>query len=110
LGGAHGLPRRGEWLCTGDEGVRDSEGRVTFLGLLKPMFTRNGFNVYPREIEQVVGAMPGVTSAIVTPIADPAKENDILLRVSGEVTEADVKRWCEQRLSAYKQPSVISIA
>jgi long-chain acyl-CoA synthetase len=109
LHGAHGLPRRGEWLYTGDEGVRDEEGRVTFLGLLKPMFTRNGFNVYPREIERVVGTMPGVTRAVVTAIPDPAKENDILLRVSGDVSEADVKRWCEQRLSAYKQPSVIEV-
>jgi long-chain acyl-CoA synthetase len=109
VGGARGLPRRGEWLYTGDEGVRDAEGRVTFLGLLKPMFTRNGFNVYPREIEQVVRAMPGVTSAMVTAIPDPAKENDILLRVSGDVTAAEVKAWCESRLSAYKQPSVIEM-
>jgi long-chain acyl-CoA synthetase len=109
LGGAHGLPRRGEWLYTGDEGVRDEEGRVTFLGLLKPMFTRNGFNVYPREIERVVGSMPGVTGVVCTPIPDPAKENDILLRVTGDVTEADVKRWCEQRLSMYKQPSVVEV-
>jgi len=109
LHAAHGLPRRGEWLYTGDEGVRDDEGRVTFLGLLKPMFTRNGFNVYPREIERVVGAMPGVTKVVCTAIPDPAKENDILLRVNGDVSEADVKRWCEQRLSVYKQPSVVEV-
>ena len=82
---------------------------MTFLGLLKPMFTRNGFNVYPSEVEQVVRAMPGVTAAVVTPIPDPAKENDILLRVSGDVTVVEVKAWCESRLSAYKQPSVIEI-
>ncbi len=109
IGGALGLPRRGEWLYTGDEGVRDAAGRVTFLGLLKPMFTRNGFNVYPRELERVVREMPGVTGVVCTPIPDPAKENDILLRVDGDVTEADVKRWCEQRLSIYKQPSVIEV-
>ena len=55
-----GLPRRGEWLCTGDEGVRNADGTISFLGLLKPMFTRNGFNIYPREIERVVLALPGV--------------------------------------------------
>ena len=54
--------------------------------------------------------MPGVTHAEVRPIPDPFKENDILLRVAGSVTEADVKAWCEQRLSAYKQPSEIEIA
>ena len=109
LGGAQGLPHHGEWLCTGDAGVRDAEGRVTFLGVLKPMFTRNGFNIYPREIERVVGALPGVTRVRVSAIPDPLKENDILLRVEGDVTEAEVRRWCEQQLSAYKQPGVVRI-
>ena len=109
VGGRQGLPRRGDWLCTGDEGVRDANGNVTFLGLLKPMFTRSGFNVYPRELEQAVAAMPGVTRAQVSALPDPVKENDILLRVTGSVLEDDVKRWCEQHLSAYKQPSVIEI-
>ncbi|MEO8623444.1 MAG: AMP-binding protein [bacterium] len=109
LNGKDGLPHRGEWLCTGDEGVRASDGSVSFLGLLKPMFTRNGFNVYPRELEQVVGAMPGVTKAEVRPLPDPFKENDILLRVSGSVSEDAVKNWCAERLSAYKQPSVVEL-
>jgi long-chain acyl-CoA synthetase len=39
-GSTDGLPRRGDWLCTGDEGRRNADGTITFLGLLKPMFTR----------------------------------------------------------------------
>ncbi len=107
VGGAAGLPVRDGWLHSGDEGVRAPSGHITFLGLLKPMFTRNGFNVYPREVERVIAAMPGVTSVAVDAIPDPAKENDIRVRVSGNVTEADVRRWCETRLSAYKQPGVV---
>jgi long-chain acyl-CoA synthetase len=61
--GASGLPRRGEWLMTGDRGVRSSDGAIRFLGLLKPMFTRNGFNVYPTELERVVRDLPGVERA-----------------------------------------------
>ena len=109
VGGRRGLPRRGDWLCSGDEGVRDASGNVRFIGLLKPMFTRSGFNVYPRELEQVVAAMPGVIRAQVSGVPDAIKENDILLRVTGHVIEDDVKRWCERHLSAYKQPSVIEI-
>ena len=105
-----GLPRTGEWLHTGDEGVRNADGTITFLGLLKPMFTRNGFNIYPREIERVVGEMAGVRSVEVTPIPEPAKENDISVRVSGSVTAEDVKLWCEDRLSAYKQPTVVEVS
>jgi len=110
VGGALGLPRRGEWLCTGDEGVRNADGTVTFVGLLKPMFTRNGFNVYPREIERVVGALPGVAHVEVSAIPEPARENDIRVRVRGSVTEAQVREWCESRVSAYKQPTVVEIA
>lgn len=109
VGGAAGLPVRDGWLYTGDEGVRMPSGHVSFLGLIKPMFTRNGFNVYPRELERVIGAMPGVTSVEVTPIPEPSRENDIRVRITGNVTEDEVKRWCEARLSGYKQPSVIEL-
>ncbi|MFL5606298.1 MAG: AMP-binding protein [Gemmatimonadaceae bacterium] len=107
--GAAGLPRRGEWLMTGDRGVRSGDGTFRFLGLLKPMFTRNGFNVYPVELERAVGELPGVERVEVRPLPEPFKENDILLRVWGAVSEDDVRRWCEARLSAYKQPSVIEL-
>ena len=109
VGGRRGLPMRGDWLCSGDEGVRDANGIVRFLGLLKPMFTRSGFNIYPREVERVVSAMPGVIRAQVYALPHPVKENGILLRVTGAVVEDDLKRWCEQHLSAYKQPSAIEI-
>ncbi|MDQ2665231.1 MAG: AMP-binding protein [Gemmatimonadota bacterium] len=109
VGAEAGLPRRGAWLCTGDDGLREPDGSVRFLGLLKPMFTRNGFNVYPREVERVVSAMPGVVRADVTSRPDPVKENEVVLHVVGSVGEDDVKRWCEEHLSAYKQPSVIEI-
>jgi long-chain acyl-CoA synthetase len=106
---ADGLPRRGDWLCTGDEGLRNEDGTITFLGVLKPMFTRNGFNVYPRELERAIGELSGVRDVAVSPIPDPSKENDILVRVRGAVTEAEVRDWCERRLSAYKQPTVVEI-
>ena len=102
-----GLPRRGEWLCTGDRGVKNADGTITFLGLAKPMFTRNGFNVYPRELERAVAELRGVRRAVVRAVPDPVKENDIAVRVEGDATEAEIRRWCEWRLSAYKQPGTI---
>jgi long-chain acyl-CoA synthetase len=97
------------WLYTGDEGVRNADGTFTFLGLRKPMFTRNGFNIYPRELERVIGSMSGVETVRVLSIPEPMRENDIGVEVRGAVTEADVKAWCESHLSAYKQPSVIEV-
>ena len=102
-----GLPRRGEWLCTGDRGVKNADGTITFRGLLKPMFTRNGFNVYPREIERALSELRGVRRAVVRAVPDPVKENDIAVRVEGDATEEEIRRWCEWRLSAYKQPGTI---
>ena len=104
-----GLAVRDGWLHTGDLGVANQDGSVTFRGLCKPMFTRNGFNVYPRELEQAIGELAGVREVQVRAIPNAARENDIAVEIAGEVTEAEVKRWCEERLSAYKQPSEISI-
>jgi long-chain acyl-CoA synthetase len=108
-GGDAGLARRDGWLHTGDLGARDSDGRITFRGLRKPMFTRNGFNVYPRELERAVLDMPGVRSARVVAVPEPTHEHDIVLHVAGAVTVADVERWCAERLSAYKQPREILV-
>lgn len=104
-----GLRIREGWLHTGDRGLRHDNGTVRFLGLIKPMFTRSGFNVYPREVERVIGMMPGVVSVHASAIPEPSRENDIAVEITGTVTEAEVKSWCEGRLSAYKQPSVINI-
>jgi long-chain acyl-CoA synthetase len=104
-----GLRRTGEWLRTGDRGVQHADGTVAFRGVIKPMFTRNGFNIYPREIERVVGAMPGVRSVRVIALPHAGREHDVALEIAGPVTEADVKAWCDAHLSAYKRPSSIRV-
>ena len=109
-GGAAGLRRLGGWLHTGDLGVLEPDGTVRFTGIYKPMFTRNGFNIYPREIEQAIAELPGVRAVRVRAIPVPARENDIAVEVEGSVGESDVEAWCEQRLSLYKQPSEVRIA
>ena len=108
-GGEAGLGRRGAWLRTGDLGEADAEGYVTFRGVHKPMFTRNGFNIYPRELEAAVLELPGVRRVAVRAVPEPAREHDIALEVAGDVTEDAVRRWCAERLSAYKQPSEVTV-
>lgn len=109
-----GLRTREGWLHTGDRGLLRADGRVEFHGLIKPMFTRNGFNVYPRELERAIARMPGVRSVRVSAIPEPTRENDIALVItrdgSRDVVESDVKAWCERHLAQYKQPSRIEIA
>ena len=108
-GGAHGLPIRDGWLHTGDLGIRAAGGQIAFAGVTKPMFTRNGFNIYPREIERVVREMPGVQAAIVHAGVDGEREDEIELEVTGHVTEAAVRSWCAERLAVYKQPTAIRV-
>lgn len=107
--GSDGLRLQGGWLRTGDLGVRQADGTVTFAGVAKAMFTRNGFNIYPREIESVVRRLRGVDGAEVMGVSDPVREHDIHLVVRGAVTEEMVTRWCEEQLAAYKQPSRITV-
>ena len=109
-GGEHGLRRLGNWLHTGDLGVANADGTVSFLGLVKPMFTRNGFNIYPREIEQAILELPGVRAVRVSAVPDPARENDIRAEVDGSASVEDVKAWCAERLAAYKQPGEMAQA
>jgi len=111
---SRGLRTRDGWLHSGDLGRLRPDGRVEFLGLIKPMFTRNGFNIYPAELERVLRAMPGVSAVKVYPIPEASRENDIGIELkldgSREIAITDVKAWCESRLAQYKQPSSISIA
>ena len=104
-----GLEVRDGWLRSGDRGTRSTNGAVVFAGVAKPMFTRNGFNVYPREIETTVSELAGVRTATASAVPHPLRENDIALAVSGDASEADIRRWCEQTLSAYKQPTIVDV-
>jgi len=104
-----GLRRTDGWLHSGDQGSMDSDGVVTFEGLIKPMFTRNGFNIYPAELIRVIGALAGVTRVEVSGVPEPAKEHEIEVTVYGTVDEPAVRTWCEERLSSYKQPTRITI-
>lgn len=108
-GGERGLRRLDGWLHTGDQGSIDADGYVTFEGLIKPMFTRNGFNIYPAELIRVIGALPGVARVEVSGVPETAKENEIDVTVHGAVDEATVKAWCEARLASYKQPTRITV-
>ena len=108
-GGADGLAMRDGWLRTGDLGRARADGTFEFRGLLKPMFTRNGFNVYPREVERVLGGMPGVESVRAFGVPDAASEHEVAVEIVGTVGEAEVKAFAEAHLSAYKRPSRITI-
>ncbi len=103
----------GNALRTGDLGTCGADGTVRFRGCLKPMFTRSGFNIYPREIERVLRDDPRIADASVTNVPDAAKENEIAVTIvpapGAELDENEVRRICRDNLAAYKQPARITI-
>ena len=104
-----GLDVTDGWLRTGDLGRRLPDGGVEFRGVTKAMFTHNGFNIYPRELELAIAELPGVAAVRVSALPDPMRENVIEVSITGAVSVEDVRLWCASRLGAYKQPSVIRI-
>jgi len=106
-GGERGLQVRSGWLHTGDRGHANPDGSFSFDGLLKPMFTRNGFNIYPHELERAIAELPGVDRVSVREAPQGGGESNIAVEVKGSVTVDAVRAWCAERLSAYKQPTTI---
>lgn len=98
---------------TGDAGVMEADGAVRFAGFLKPMFTRSGFNIYPRELERVIYEDARIACAEVSPVPDPVKENEIVLAVTPapgiELDEDAVREICLERPAQYKQPGRITV-
>jgi long-chain acyl-CoA synthetase len=106
-GAANGLVVRDGWLHSGDRGAPFRDGTIAFDGVIKPMFTRNGYNIYPRELERVIRELPGVTAARVSPRDAGDRDPDIVLDYAGTPTPAEVREWCATQLGAYKQPTVV---
>jgi long-chain acyl-CoA synthetase len=98
------------WLHTGDAGRANADGTISFVDVVKPMFTRNGFNIYPRELETAIAELSGVARVAVRAVAHPGAEPEIEARVTGAVSADAVRAWCAERLSAYKQPTTILIS
>jgi long-chain acyl-CoA synthetase len=106
-GGENGLQVNDGWLHTGDIGRRGEGDTIAFLMVEKEMFTRNGFNIYPRELERVIAAMPGLDAVEVAAAPSADRETEIIVAFRGTPTPDEVRAWCAERLSAYKQPQFI---
>jgi long-chain acyl-CoA synthetase len=102
---------RGGWFHTGDIGIRSPEGYFTVVDRKKDMILRGGFNVYPREIEEVLYTHDSILEAAVIGIPDLEKGEEvkavIALAPGAELSEEDVIAFCKGRLAAYKYPRVV---
>lgn len=95
------------WLTTGDLGYLDGDGDLFLVGRSKDLIIRSGYNVFPREVEEVLAACPGVSEVAVLGIPDPERGEEIVaLVVPSEPSLATetVKLFAKDRLAAYKYP------
>jgi long-chain acyl-CoA synthetase len=104
---------KGGWFHTGDLGYRDEDGFFYVVDRTKDLVIRGGFNVYPREIEEVLHAHPAVREAAVVGRPDERLGEEVVAFVSlREGTEADpgeVIGFCKERLAAYKYPREVLV-
>ena len=95
---------------TGDIGVVDERGYFKIVDRKKDMILVSGFNVYPNEVEDVVTQMPGVLECAAVGVPD-SKAGEavklVIVRKDPNVTEAQVRAYCEANLTGYKRPKVV---
>ena len=98
------------WFHTGDIGTIDDDGYVTIVDRKKDMIVRGGFNVYPREIEEVLLTHPAISLAAVIGIPDERLGEEVkafvVLKPGARVSEAELCEWCREQMAAYKYPRV----
>ena len=104
---------RGGWFHTGDLGYVDDDDFYFIVDRKKDLVIRGGYNVYPREIEEVLYAHPAVAEAAVIGRPDDKLGEEVVAVVSqqagADVTPEELLAWCKERLAAYKYPREVRI-
>ena len=102
---------RGGWLHTGDIGTLDEDGYLTIVDRRNDMILRGGFNVYPREIEELMMTHPAVALVAVIGVPDDRLGEEVkalVVRRPGiETTERELVDWCRDQLASYKYPRTV---
>lgn len=100
------------WMHTGDLATIDDEGYCNIVGRIKDMVIRGGENVYPREVEEFLFQHPKIEAAQVVGVPDPKYGEElcawIKLRGGEEMTEQQVRDFCQGQIAHYKVPRYIS--
>ncbi len=96
------------WFHTGDIGTRDEDGYYYIVDRKKDLIIRGGFNVYPREIEEVLYGHPAIAEAAVIGVPHERHGEEVkaivALKPGAEATEEELIAYCKEHLAAYKYP------
>jgi acyl-CoA synthetase (AMP-forming)/AMP-acid ligase II len=101
------------WVSTGDLGWRGDDGNLRLVGRRTEMYVRGGYNVYPAEVEAVLGEHPAVDRVAVVGLPAPVLGDvgwAFVVPASGAAVDAeDLKAWCRSRLADYKAPDHVQV-
>lgn len=102
---------RNGWLYTGDLASMDEDGYFYILDRKKDMVLVGGYNVYPREVDEVLLEHPKVLEAVSVGIGDDLRgevlKAYVVPRQGETLTKADIIAWCRQKLANYKVPRLV---
>jgi long-chain acyl-CoA synthetase len=102
---------RDGWFRTGDLARRDEDGFYYIVDRAKDMIIRGGFNVYPREVEEVLMGHPAVSLAAVVGVPSDSHGEEVkafIIRTPGSaVTHDELIAWCREMMAAYKYPRIV---
>ncbi|MGB4330344.1 MAG: long-chain fatty acid--CoA ligase [Dethiobacteria bacterium] len=102
---------RDGWLYTGDIAKVDEEGYTYIVDRKKDMVIAGGYNIFPRDIEEVLYTHPKIKEAAVAGISDPYRGETlkayVVLKEGETLTEEEVIEFCKENLAAYKVPKLV---
>ncbi len=99
------------WLYTGDIGLFDEDGYLTIVDRKKDMIIAGGYNVSPREVDEILFEHPKILEACTIGAADPYRgetvKSFVVVKPGETLTEEEIAKYCQDRLAAYKVPKKI---
>ena len=99
------------WLYTGDVATMDEDGYFYIVDRKKDMIVASGYNVYPREIEEILFEHPAVSEAVAIGVPDEYRGESVKAFVvknqDNDATEEEIISFCRERLAPYKAPKVL---
>lgn len=99
------------WLYTGDVAIRDEDDYFFIVDRKKDMVIAGGFNIYPREIDEVLHQHPKIKMAVAVGIPDEYRGETIkaycVLTEGESATESEIIKFCREKLAAYKVPKFV---
>jgi len=104
---------KGGWFHTGDVATVDEDGYFYIVDRIKDMIIRGGFNVYPREVEEMLMTHPAVSLAAVIGVPDDEYGEEIkayiVLKDGAEAEPEEIVVWSKEQMAAYKYPRLVEI-